>query len=139
MLTFSHLLFKVGKETPRNKEEKLSLAEAFDKALFIVCSFYKIDKGLILSKTRKREVVIARSMCIALLFCMGEWTFVKIGSMFHNRHHSTIIHILDGWHDQLDVNEQHRKEWQLIHSQLQFELGFPVSKLPLKVKKVVPQ
>lgn len=56
-----------------------------------VCLSYGISSNIVKSKSRRKDVSIARSVCIYVLRKKFNMTFEEIGSFFSNRNHSTII------------------------------------------------
>lgn len=56
-----------------------------------VCSYYSISKTDIIGKSRRKDVVLARDIAIWSIKEKLKMNLVKIGTIFSNRDHSTII------------------------------------------------
>ncbi|WP_322958389.1 DnaA/Hda family protein [Mycoplasmopsis felis] len=69
------------------KEEK---EVTFDVILKSVAKHYKVKEKEILGKSRKKEIVIARHICILLVHNLLTYSSTQIGRLF-NRDHSTIL------------------------------------------------
>lgn len=84
------------------------LLEAFFKGVFIdekhitpdriideVSKYYGVNKHSVLSVSRKREFILPRH--ISMYFCrkINQLSFAKIGELFGNRNHSTVITAID--------------------------------------------
>ena len=67
-----------------------------------VCDASGIIPHDILSKTRKREVVIARQLFCYLTMTFYNYTLVQVGR-FLNRDHSTVIHSVNAYTDYLQM------------------------------------
>lgn len=67
-----------------------------------VCDASGIMPHDILSKTRKREVVIARQLFCYLTMTYYNYTLVQVGR-FLNRDHSTVIHSVNAYTDYLQM------------------------------------
>jgi len=58
----------------------------------IVSKYLKIPEDLLVSKTRKHEVALARQMAMYLTKQFTQLSLKSIGSHFGNRDHSTVLH-----------------------------------------------
>lgn len=73
-------------------EEKQNTNVAFDRIVKHLSSLTNISQELIMSNTRKREVVDLRHFICHLLLTNYELNLREVGRFFNGKHHSTIIH-----------------------------------------------
>jgi len=57
-----------------------------------VSDYFKIDTALIVSKSRKQEIALARHMAIYFAKLLTPMSLKSIGNKFGNRDHSTVLH-----------------------------------------------
>ncbi|UWD34209.1 chromosomal replication initiator protein DnaA [Mesomycoplasma molare] len=62
-----------------------------DRIIETVCSYYKIKINEVISKSRKKEIVVARSMCIYLMRTLMSLSYEKIGIILGGKDHSSIL------------------------------------------------
>lgn len=62
-----------------------------DKVIRIVEREFQVPFRLMEEKTRKREIVEARHICMYLLIKFTNLTMLEIGKLFGGRDHSTVI------------------------------------------------
>ena len=77
-----------------------------DQVIFTICEFYHITLDEIKSKSRKREHVLARQVAMVYLKEKTDYSLKRIGSLFENRDHSTVIHALKSIQDLLDTDKK---------------------------------
>lgn len=65
-----------------------------DKIIDLICTFYKVTFDDIKSKSRKRNVVMARQLICYFIYEHTKLTLHKVAEMI-NRNHSTIIYSKD--------------------------------------------
>ena len=58
----------------------------------IVCSYFNIDRDLLLSKSRKREVALPRQLAMYFAKELTDATFSKIGEEMGGKDHTTVMH-----------------------------------------------
>lgn len=68
-----------------------------------VADHLKIPKNLILSKTRKREVVIARHITMWLYKKHTKYTLKMIGEMIGDNDHTTVLHAIRNVNNMIDT------------------------------------
>lgn len=86
-----------------------------------VCSNTGVDKIMIASKTRKREVVEARHIA---MFFIKKQTFLslkKIGLYFGSRDHSTVIHACQTVSDLMECNKKFNDKISMIEYNMCFD------------------
>ncbi|MGZ9414532.1 chromosomal replication initiator protein DnaA [Mycoplasma sp. 5370] len=62
-----------------------------DRIIESVCSYYRVKEEEVRSKSRKREIVIARSMIIYLIRELLSFSYERIGIYLGGKDHSTIM------------------------------------------------
>jgi chromosomal replication initiator protein len=67
----------------------------YTNVLDIVSSYYSISTSDLLSKKRKKQYVFPRQMAMYILKDMYDLTYKKIGQLFNNRDHSTVIYSIE--------------------------------------------
>ncbi len=94
------------KEIEPEKDEKvISINEIIER----VCSYYKITKEQIISKSRKKEIILPRQIAMYLIRDMLNAPYKKISYQFDNKHHSSIINSVNKIELELKVNKELEK------------------------------
>ncbi|KKB26698.1 Chromosomal replication initiator protein DnaA [Mycoplasmopsis meleagridis] len=76
-----------------------------DKIIHFISKYYKINMNEIINKNREKNVVLARNIAIYIIREQLKLPLDKIGSIFGNRDHSTIINSIKNIEKQLkEVN-----------------------------------
>lgn len=78
-----------------------------------VSDFHNLDKSVMLSKTRKREILLPRMITIYLALKTGKYTLQEIGKRL-KKDHSTIIYNRDTINDLMSVDRHFRNEMNAI-------------------------
>lgn len=73
--------------------------------------FFKVKWVRIISKTRKREIVIPRQFVEAWLVDNTTWSLKEIGAFVGNRDHSTVIHSSTAVRDSISVDRKQLNYW----------------------------
>lgn len=73
-------------------ERKNNLTVTIDDITKIVCGHLNVPENKVREKTRKKEVVLARQICMYLSSKMTKSSLKTIGLHFGGRDHSTVIH-----------------------------------------------
>ena len=79
------------KESASNVQEEIKA----DDIIKCVCDFYKINKNDLLGKTRKKEVVEPRQICMYLIDDLMSLPLVTIGQKMGGRDHTTVMYARD--------------------------------------------
>jgi chromosomal replication initiator protein len=82
-----------------------------------VLDFNGITMQEIVKRSRKREYVDTRRLCIAILRYDYNWTLVKIGKLF-DQDHSSVIHSLQKIKELIQVDERVRNQVERFCPQL---------------------
>jgi chromosomal replication initiation ATPase DnaA len=89
-----------------------------DQVMFTICEFYHITLDQIKSKSRKREHVLARQIAMVYFKEKTDYSLKRIGSLFENRDHSTVIHAIQAIQNLLDTDkkfiQQHKQIIELL-------------------------
>lgn len=87
--------------------------KALDAIMTMVCRYYSIDKNIVLSKKRDREIVMARQMFCWLSRRYTRSTFKLMGE-YINRNHATVIHSVQKVEDLIDFDRELRYDRDTI-------------------------
>ena len=71
----------------------------------------------IIGQSRKRHLVESRQMCFYILRKYYNLTFKRIGNLFDNRDHSTIIHGCDRHTDDYEYCYDYKKKFDYVLNQ----------------------
>ncbi|MDF9866730.1 chromosomal replication initiator protein [Bacilli bacterium PM5-3] len=86
-----------------------------EKILKIVCNYYNLSKSQITSKSRQKLIVTPRQIAIYLTRSLLETPYEKIGKIYGNRDHSTIMSSYHKVKEQIDDNNS---EYVLVINEL---------------------
>lgn len=75
-----------------------------DRIILIVSKYYKISRSDLVSKTRVKNIVLARDIAMWLIRNILSLTFERIGEIFNNRTHSAVITSINRINDKLTKN-----------------------------------
>lgn len=73
-----------------------------------VCDYFKITPELIVSKTRKREIVQARQITMYLVRNLTKTSLASIGSQMGGKDHATVLHACNTVSDLIDTDRNIR-------------------------------
>lgn len=80
----------------------------FEQIEDVVCNYLGIEKELIFTKSRKRERVYARQMCMLMMSKYTKATLKSIGQHFGGKDHTTVIHSKSRINDLCDAHQEDR-------------------------------
>ncbi|PJE50394.1 MAG: chromosomal replication initiator protein DnaA [Candidatus Yanofskybacteria bacterium CG10_big_fil_rev_8_21_14_0_10_36_16] len=83
-----------------------------------VSDFYDVSINDIVKRSRKKEVVRPRQVCMFLLREETKYSFPEIGSKLGNRDHSTIIHGYEKIKAEEDADQRTKQELTLIKEKI---------------------
>lgn len=93
----------------------------------IVCEVYEVDRSLIFSKNRKRELVDARHALAYFLRKTTKHSFAIIGkimaSPMRKRDHATILNSVKVYNDLLDTDVYHKRRCLIIQEEFNKRLS----------------
>ena len=115
-----------------NKEIDLELAEkvvgisikvekkeiTIDSIQCTVCEHFLLDRSLISSKSRKREIVQARQIAMFLSKKYTNFSYARIGELVGNKDHATVLHACKTVRDLIEIDVAFRSNVESIESTL---------------------
>lgn len=105
---------KVTKQIVNIDSSELSL----ERIRTAVCDYFKITPELIVSKTRKREIVQARQITMYLVRNLTKASLASIGSQMGGKDHATVLHACSTVSDLIDTDRNIRKYVSDLERQL---------------------
>ena len=85
-----------------------------------VCSFYDIQKNILSTKTRKREIVLARQVIMFIFREHLNLSYSLIGKNFGNRDHTTVMHACEKIQKTLQENSIFQREYDKLVKHIGF-------------------
>lgn len=80
--------------------------------IYNVCSTFKIPKELLMTKSRKREIVICRQVCMWLMrrnLDNNLYSFQRIGDYF-GKDHATVMYAIKTIENLLETDKELKKQ-----------------------------
>ena len=71
-----------------------------------VAEYFKIPSDKLIGKSRKRNIVVARQLSMALTKNLTTKSLKSIGAAFGGRDHSTVIHSCKAVQDAMDTDQE---------------------------------
>ena len=99
----------LAQEVIQNFVRNASHEITIDKIKKHVSEYYDMPVERMKSKTRKREVVVARQTAMYLCKSMTEQSLKTIGDEFGGRDHSTVIYSCNAVQDLIDTDPTYRE------------------------------
>jgi chromosomal replication initiator protein len=99
-----------------NREQvkrKKSKDDEFNLLVERVADYYGLSKDEVMGDSRKKEIVLARGMCMAIAKKQFGWTLEKIGWLF-DKNHSSVIYSLEKFEDNLNVDASLKDDWRAL-------------------------
>jgi chromosomal replication initiator protein len=81
-----------------------------------VCNYFALSVDDISTKSRKREVVIARQIAMYLSKLLTKNSLSTIGALIGMRDHATVLHACKTVGDQIQIDKKFKKNVQEIQS-----------------------
>ena len=88
---------------------KLSNQEKIDLTIMSACNLFHINKEMILSKSRLREVVEPRQICMFVFYKRMKMTLNQTGNIF-GKDHSTVIHAVKNVKNLMEHDEEFKEK-----------------------------
>lgn len=111
-----------------------------DEIVEIICLYYKIEPSLLKSKSRKKEIVKARSICYFFIKKNMKLSYESIGNYF-GKDHGTIINGVNKVEFEYQLYEECRDEireiWIIMKSSLDFSKSSPKENIYREIIKSV--
>lgn len=102
----------------RTKKTSSEIVEFIEQ---VVCTQFQVSRDLIYTKTRKREVVVARMAFMYLLKKHTSFSLKKIGITLR-RDHTTVIHAIKTIDDLMSVYPDIKRSIQILHNSIKNNL-----------------
>ncbi len=83
-----------------------------------VCKYFNIENKQIHSKSRKREIVLARQVSMYLSKKYTDFSLSRIGDMIGKRDHATVLHALKNINGLLDIDKSFKSNMDEIEELL---------------------
>lgn len=109
---------RIREETKENERKIIvTTSETVQRVMALVCFNYQLTEEQLISKTRKRNFVLARMICMKLIRSNTSMILEDIGNVF-NRDHSTVLYSIDTLNDLIEtdnnISEQYLKIEKLL-------------------------
>lgn len=84
-----------------------------DSIINLVCDVLNLERDDVMSNSRKRDLVEARTIAIGLINTIHRITLKKLGSIF-GKDHSTIIYTLKNFNELKEYDRQFKDKLDLV-------------------------
>ncbi|GAB6393789.1 MAG: chromosomal replication initiator protein DnaA [Bacteroidales bacterium] len=84
-----------------------------------VCRYFNLERSVIQTCSRKREIVQARQITMYLSKKYTNHSFSHIGKMIGKKDHATVLHACKTIKDQIEINKTFRSSLEEIEARLQ--------------------
>jgi chromosomal replication initiator protein len=85
-----------------------------EKILEVVCKYFNLEKSLIQTTSRKREIVQARQITMYLSKKYTPYSFSYIGKIVGGKDHATVLYACQTVKDQIDISKSFRSTVESI-------------------------
>lgn len=101
----NHLEFKLDENISLDLYKlQIQDEEQLENLKKLLAFFFKLKWEIIMSSSRKREVVLARQLITVWIKQNTPWTLVTIAKFIGGQDHSTVIHSINTINDQISVD-----------------------------------
>ncbi len=83
-----------------------------------VCEHFEVSEKMLLSKSRKKEIALARQVAMYIAKKMTDKPLVEIGLNLGNRNHATVLHAIKTVNDQMEYDAMLRRSVHQIENAL---------------------
>lgn len=104
----------IVKKVVKVEKKQLTVENIIDK----VCAHYEMNASSIQSRSRKREVVLARQIAMYLAKKHTDASSTQIGQLVGKKDHATVLHSCKIIKDQLEVDKELRSQLEEIENEL---------------------
>ncbi|MDR0744283.1 MAG: chromosomal replication initiator protein DnaA [Tannerella sp.] len=101
---------QVISQTVRLEKKQLTIKKIQE----IVCRYFNLDEALILTKSRKREIVQPRQITMFLAKKYTESSFAHIGKVVGGKDHATVLHSCKMVKEQIEISKSFRLTMEAI-------------------------
>jgi chromosomal replication initiator protein len=95
---------QVISQTVRLEKKQLTIKKIQE----IVCRYFNLDEALVLTPSRKREIVQARQITMFFAKKYTQASFAHIGKVIGGKDHATVLHACKTIKDQIEINKHFR-------------------------------
>ncbi len=99
----------------------------FQRIMMAVADAMQVSTRQMMTKSRQRELVQARNMCMYIMKTYFNMTLKEIGKAF-SRDHSTVIHAIRMFQQDREVNQQYELTYHEIKQKLELRKGTELEK-----------
>jgi chromosomal replication initiator protein len=115
-LNKAEITFDIAKSVVNRLVSKPHKEITVEQILQKVCEFYGIDKNVLQSKTRKREIVLARQVAMYFSKNFTSSSLSSIGAVIGGRDHATVLHSCKTVKNLLETNTEFKHQLKEIES-----------------------
>lgn len=95
---------QVISQTVRLEKKQLTIKKIQE----VVCRYFNLDEALVLTPSRKREIVQARQITMFFAKKYTQASFAHIGKVVGDKDHATVLHAVKTVKDQIEINKHFR-------------------------------
>ena len=89
-----------------------------EQILELVCAYFNLDKALIQTTSRKREIVEARQITMYFAKKFTSFSLSYIGKIVGGKDHATVLYAIQTVKDQIEINKAYRLTVESIETSL---------------------
>jgi hypothetical protein len=86
--------------------------------------YYKLERGSIQIKSRKREIVLARQMAMVMAKKLTKYPLRTIGLEYGKKDHATVLHAVKTVNNLRDTDKKIRGEYEDLYKIVKAETSF---------------
>lgn len=109
----------LAKKVLRNFVKSSNKEITIDTIQKMVCEYFNVPYDKLLQKTRKREIVQVRQICMFLAKTFTKNSLKNIGEHFGGRDHTTVMHSCQTVKDLMDIDTSFRENVLELHQKVQ--------------------
>ena len=113
----------LAQEVMQNFIRNASKEVTIEKIKKIVADYFQLSVDRLRSKTRKREVVMARQISMYMAKTLTNQSLKSIGEAFGGRDHSTVIYSCRAVRDLMDTDNQYREAVADLEKQINMSMA----------------
>lgn len=106
-------MYSDGAQQASNDKMRKNKTQEFDQMVEKIAAYYNLATDEVLWDSRKKEVAVARQMCMYVAKKHFGRTLEKIGGFF-NKNHSSVIYSLDKFEELLRDDEVIKEDWVML-------------------------
>ena len=103
---------QVISQTVRLEKKQLTIKKIQES----VCRYFNIEESLILTPSRKQEIVQARQITMFLSKKYTDFSFAYIGKVIGNKDHATVLYACNVVKDQIEISKPFRSTMEAIET-----------------------